>query len=135
MTPEEAEPIDRLTEQRLRNRAIDVLEILAAGQEGAERVGANEWFNDFFDLFADEGPWGDWRTWSTFTEAELNGLGGVHFLMVMASETTGPFVDLEELEELRWPARVQPLARDVYRLMVERGHFSNDVEESEPSGS
>jgi hypothetical protein len=131
----EIEITGRLAEQRLRNRAIDILEILAEGQEGAERIGAEEWFNRFFDVFDDDTPLGPWQSWSTFTPEEVNALGGVHFLMVMAAETTSPIVSVEELAELRWPARVQPLARDVFRLLAERGRFSEEREEDEPSGS
>jgi hypothetical protein len=134
MTPEEVELTDRLIAQRLRNRVIDVLQILADGQAGAERVGADAWFNRFFDVFDDDTPLGEWQSWSTFTPEEVNALGGVHFLMVMAAETTPAIVTLEELAEMRWPARVQPLARDVWRLLAERGRFSEVQEEAEPSG-
>jgi hypothetical protein len=132
---EDHQPSHRLVEQRLRNGAIDVLEYLADGDEGLARVGASDWFNRFFNVLDDDTPLGPWHTWSVFTEEEAKGLGGVHFLMVMASETTSPIVSEEELEEMRWPARVQPLARDVCRLFKDRGRFREDREEDEPSGS
>jgi hypothetical protein len=135
MTPDQDEPSERLMAQFLRNRAIDVLAVLAAGDEGLAQVGAERWFNDFFTVFDEEGPAGPFHTWSTLTPEEEKGLGGVHFLMVMAAETTPPIVTDEELFEMRWPARVQPLARDVHRLLAERGRFSEDVEEDEPSGT
>jgi hypothetical protein len=135
MTPDQDEPSERLMAQFLRNRAIDVLAVLAAGDEGLAQVGAERWFNDFFTVFDEEGPAGPFHTWSTLTPEEEKGLGGVHFLMVMAAETTPPIVTDEELLEMRWPARVQPLARDVHRLLAERGRFSEDVEEDEPSGT
>jgi hypothetical protein len=40
---------DRLLDQRCRNRIIEVIETLAAGDEGVRGVGAKEYFEQFYD--------------------------------------------------------------------------------------
>jgi hypothetical protein len=50
-------PSERLVQQRLRNRAIEVLEVLAGGDRGVRAVGTGEYVEQFSDTIDDDSPW------------------------------------------------------------------------------
>lgn len=132
-TSGDEQPSDRLVLQRLRNRAIEALELLADGDAGVRSAGAPEYFNQFFDVIDDDSPW-DWRNWTIFTPEEVSGLAAVHDLLLSACGATPLEVTEDELVESGWPTRLQPLAAQVLALMETRGRFSEDIEEEKPSG-
>ena len=41
---------DRIIDQRLRNRIMEVIEIIAMGEEGVLAVGFDEYFEKFYDF-------------------------------------------------------------------------------------
>jgi hypothetical protein len=117
--------------QHLRNRTIDALETLADGDAGVRQVGPEEYVLGFFDTIDDRSPW-NWREWSCFTAEEVVALDEVHNLLVAACDAM-PVIDGDEFIETGWPARIQPLAARALGLMRDRGRFSDDHEEEEPS--
>lgn len=130
--PDGERPSERLVLQRLRNRAIAALETLADGDAGVRQVGVVEYVEQFFDTIDDRSPW-NWRGWSCFTDKEVVALDEVHTLLVAACEATPEIVDDDGFIETGWPARIQPPAARALKLMRDRGRFSEDHEEVEPS--
>lgn len=123
---------DRIIQQRLRNRAIEALETLSAGDEGVRAVGNGEYVEQFFDVIDDDVPW-EWRHWSCFTPDELAALDRVQTLLRTACDATAGMDSDDEFIASGWPATIQPVARQAFDLMRLRGRFSEDVEEDEPS--
>ncbi|RKQ88227.1 hypothetical protein C8N24_6269 [Solirubrobacter pauli] len=126
-------PSERVIEQRLRNRAIESLDLLAEGNDGVRSVGHAEYVNVFFDTIDDEAPW-QWRDWSTFTPVEVHELDRVQRLLLEACAATPRICSDEEFIESGWPERIKPVAAGALKLMRERGLFREDREEDSPSG-
>jgi hypothetical protein len=120
----------RLIEQRMRNRVMEVLEMLADGAACVRFAGASEYFEMFFDWVDDRR---DWRTWSSFTAGEVEGLARVHGLMEAAARATPQHLSDDELIASGWPGQIQPVATEVLQATRARGRFREDAEETEPS--
>lgn len=129
---EDARPSKRIVEQRLRNRAMEALEPLSRGADGVRDVGVVEYVEGFFDVISDDAPW-HWRTWSSFTPAEVRGLDEVSRLLVNACRATKGIDAPDAFIASGWPARIQPPAVAALNAMTARGRFSEDVEEDEPA--
>ncbi|MEC3953194.1 hypothetical protein VMT65_09160 [Nocardia sp. CDC153] len=124
-------PSERIVEQRLRNRTMEALEILADGEESVRAWGDAEYINRFFDTIDDDSPW-RWREWSTFTPAEVTALDKVQRILLDACDATVGLTS-EEFIAAGWPARIEPIAAAALELMRERGRFHEDREEDQPS--
>ncbi|OYO01500.1 hypothetical protein [Enemella evansiae] len=124
----------RLVEQRLRNRVIEVLEILADGIDGLFTVGGTEYFELFFDYIDDDSPH-DWRALSTYTAAEVDKLAALLVVMLEAVDRTQTLSTEDEIAGSGWPDRIQPIAHEALSTMLERGRFDEEREETEPSSS
>ena len=124
-----SEVSERLLAQRLRNRMMEQLTCLVDWQDRLT-WGAAEYFNAFFDFFPDRPPL---RDNPALTEAEREALTSVLSLMAAAADGTPRDVTASELKASGWPQRVAPVARSALDLMSERGRFSDDLEELEPS--
>lgn len=122
-------PSQRLVEQRLRNRIMEELHSLATWQGYLVEWGADEYFNGFFDFVPHEGVGLN----SAMTERELAALIGVQQLVIAACDATPRMVTAEQLIETGWPERIAPAARLALDLMWERGQFSEEQEEVEPT--
>lgn len=127
------QPSERVVDQRVRNRVIEVLEVLATGKDGLYAVGDAEYFNAFFDWVDDDIP-GGWRTNSAYTVHEVHLIEAVHRTMLAALEEAGA-MDTEALAASGWPERIQPVAAEALAPMVARGRFHEELEEDVPSGS
>jgi hypothetical protein len=126
------QPSERLVQQRLRNRAMEALCTLSEGPDGVRAIGVVEFVEQFFDVIDDEVPW-HWRSWTSFTPDEVEGIGKVLRLMNAACAAT-PRVDTEEeFISSGWPARIQPAAASVLERMQARGRFREDIVEDVPS--
>lgn len=125
------DPSQRLIDQRLRNRVIEAVEIVAEGDEGVLAVGENEYFNYFFDFVDDDLPW-SWRSLSTYTAEEVAALEEVRSSMLAAFEGTSNMGHLEMIAS-GWPTRIQPTAQRALRLLLGRGRFDEEQEEENPS--
>jgi len=129
---ERDQPSERIIEQRLRNRAIEALEALAAGDDEVRSMGKSEYLNLFFDTIDDDIPW-RWREWSTFTPDEIAALDIVQRALVDAIAATPQIRAVDEFIASGWPACITPVAAAALRLMQTRGRFSEDREEDSPS--
>ncbi|MGW7686797.1 hypothetical protein ACWGID_39020 [Kribbella sp. NPDC054772] len=118
----------RVVEQRVRNRVIEVLEILADGDGGVLLVGVGDYFNLFFD-WVDEPP----RALSTYTAEEFEQVGRVLAVVNEALAATEGLEQVDEIIESGWPTRIAVVAREAFAVMAARGRFSEDAEEAEPS--
>jgi hypothetical protein len=127
-----SQPSERVVEQRLRNRVMESLETLAAGDVGVLEIGAGEYFNQFYDWIDDDSPW-EWRDWSSFAPGEVEALEEVLKLVDAACEATPQYVSEEDLIASGWPTRIQPVAAKSLQLMCDRGWFDEETEEAEPS--
>ena len=111
---------ERVVLQRMRNRAIEAVQLLAEGGAGVRLVGADEWINQFFDIVDDDSP-GQWRAWSVWTRFCLM-LVGRHLrssTMTSSSRPAGrprsrrlrellrPFFE-PEVDSARTPTRLVP---------------------------
>ncbi|HEY2297977.1 MAG TPA: hypothetical protein VGH43_09640 [Jatrophihabitans sp.] len=130
MPPEPDDPSDRVIFQRIRNRTIEALEVLADVPAGVGREGTVEWINGFFDWVDDRSP--RWRDNTAMTTAEVKAVADVHDLLVACCDATNGIYDEDEFIATGWPARVQPVARSAADLMLARGRFDEDVEQLEP---
>jgi hypothetical protein len=125
------EPSQRLVDQRLRNRVIEAVEIVAEGDAGVLAVGDTEYFNYFFDFVDDDLPW-EWRSLSTYTADEVAALEEVLEAVLEALEAVG-HLDHLDLIASGWPTRIQPVAQRALALMLARGRFDEEQEEDQPS--
>jgi hypothetical protein len=114
---------------------MESLEALAEGNTGVFRVGAVEYFVEFFD-YVDDGSHArtSWRTRSSLTAGEVDTLAQVLDLVDAASSATPQKLSTEDLVATGWPSRVQPYAAATPRMMRERGRYDEEAEEAEPSG-
>lgn len=125
---------DRLIEQRLRNRVIESVQILADGDLGVRNVGTGEYFNLFFDNIDDDHPW-EWRSWTTLSPAEVEALESLLRIVNEACSSTPKVCSVDELIATSWPSRIQPVAIVSLNIMLTRGRFGEDEEEPEPHAS
>jgi hypothetical protein len=125
-------PSERLVLQRLRNRVMESLEVLADGDEGVRALGNGEYFEQFFDTINDDAPW-RWRAWSTFTSAEVAALEKVLRVLLDACAATPRVCGDDEFIASGWPGRIEPIAGTTLALMRARGRFHEDHEEDAPS--
>lgn len=126
------QPSEGVLDQRLRNRAIEALEVLAEGDKGVQAVGNVDYVNYFFDTIDDAAPW-DWPDVSTLTPAEVQQLDGLQQLLLQAVAATAQVCSDNEFIASGWPERIKPVAADVLALMRRRGLFREDAEEDRPS--
>ncbi|NHC16096.1 hypothetical protein [Motilibacter deserti] len=126
-----SQPSERLVMQRLRNRAIEAVDVLARGDVGVRAVGANEWVNRFFDIIDDESPH-DWRLWSVLTPHEVDVLRRVHDELVEVCRRTPSVLDDDQFIAEGWPERLAVTAATAQRVLLARGWFDEDIEEREP---
>ena len=123
---------ERLVEQRIRNRIIEVLDMLSDGEEHVQTSG----FSDYFELFYDWIPHredGAFPDLSTLTEPEQRALSEVSQVLDEACDDTPNDMSEREFIATGWPERIQPIARRALDLLLERGRFDEEVEETEPS--
>jgi hypothetical protein len=124
-------PTERVVLQRMRNRAIEAVQLLAEGDAGVRSVGANEWINQFFDIVDDDSP-GQWRSWSVWTREEVMRLGELHDLVLEVCRQTPQVLDDDMFVAAGWPSTIAPAARAAETVLRARGRFSEDAEETEP---
>jgi len=125
---------ERLVEQRVRNRIMEEIWGLSRGNLNVEECGSIEWIESFFDWFPYEGE-PDW--YPAMTADEATAVRQVCKLMqaVLADPAIPKRPTVEEITRSGWPERIAPVAKDALDLMLERGRFSEEKEETEPSSS
>ena len=128
---DEMVPSPRLLDQRLRNRVMEVAEMLADGDETVRLMGTTDYFERFYDFVPhrDDGvPFPN----DAMTADEHTALQRLSKVMDDACDDAGG-MEPDEFIDTGWPARVQTIARALYELMARRGKFSDDIEEQQPS--
>lgn len=130
--PTEEKPSERLVEQRVRNRIMEEIWGLSEGDSGVATSGPTEWFETFFDWFPYTGE-PDW--YPAMTAEEASAVREVCKLMQRAIADTdiSKHPTVEDIIRTGWPERIAPTAKRALDLMLERGRFSEDEEEEEPS--
>ena len=128
----EDNPSDRVIDQRLRNRIMDVLQTLADGDDGVRRVGTADYFEYFYD-WVPHRDHAEIRPNSAITEDERALLLEVRSILDNACDATPANIADDELIATGWPKRIQPVALKALILMRERGRFSEAQEEDAPS--
>jgi hypothetical protein len=120
--------------QRMRNRVIEAVQLLAEGDAGVRSVGANEWVNQFFDVVDDDSPW-EWRSWPVWTAEEVRYVGEVHDALLDVCRRTPHVLNDDVFIAAGWPSRIVGAARAAESALLARGRFSEEVEEAEPGHS
>jgi hypothetical protein len=120
----------RLLDQRIRNRVLDALLLLADGEAAVRRWGCAEYFEKFFDCFHTESPW---DPPSTMTAEEIAATKTVLALMLDAMSATPRVMPDGEFIRSGWPERIKPLAEQAAGVFLARGRFDEEREEDEPS--
>ncbi len=125
-------PSPRLVDQRLRNRVIEAVDTLAQGEHGVRQVWPNEYFEQFYDQIAHHKD-GEMRPNSAITREERCLLSELSQVLDQACDATPKIMTADELIDTGWPKRIQVVAQRALSFMLERGRFSEDREEEEPS--
>ena len=120
----------RVVDQRLRNRIMEILDMLVDWETTIPSFGATGYFNWFFDFFPDHPP--PYPN-PALTDPEREAIGAVHLMMDQACDATSDDVSEAQLVASGWPQRIKPVAQDALALMMQRGRFSEDTEEGKPS--
>ena len=119
-----SDPIpEYLLAQRLRNRCIDVLELLADGNETVRQFGSAGYFNWFFDWFPNEGAY---DPPSAMSQDEVEVATAVLVLRRDACDATPLLVTQDELIATGWPSRIQPFAQNALAVFITRGRGVED---------
>ncbi len=126
------QPSERLVLQRMRNRVMEALDLLADGDEGVRSAGNAEYVNHFFDFIDDDVPL-QWREWSTLTADEVAALDKVLRALLDACAETPAVCTDDEFIASGWPERVKQIAGAALALMRARGRFHEEYEEDSPS--
>jgi hypothetical protein len=128
----EKQPSERLVEQRVRNRIMEEFWGLSRGDLGVTEAGPTEWFECFFDHFPYEGE-PDYYPAMTLEETEA--VREVCKLMqqAIADSSIPKSPSVEDVCRSGWPQRIAPVAKHALDLMLRRGRFSEEVEETKPS--
>ena len=112
-----------LLAQRLRNRCIDMLELLADGNKTVRQFGPAGYFNWFFDWFpgqaANDPP-------SAMSQDEAEAATAVLALMREACDATPLLMTEDELIATGWPSRIQPVAQTALEVFMTRGRSVED---------
>jgi hypothetical protein len=122
----------RLAEQRGRNRLMDALAPLAAGDNGVRGGSGGLWRASIRNWVDDAAPWA-WWSWSTFNASEAELLKDVQ-TMIMVSQYEIAGLGPSDLFASSCAGRIRELAAPALHVMNARGRFSDEDAETEPSG-
>lgn len=120
----------RIVHQRVRNRIIEALEILADGDTGVRGVGFSEYFNAYYDFIPDHRPF---SLTGTLSKEEIANLERLSEILDQACDAVPPLMSDEEFINTGWPQRIQPQAQAALACFLARGRFNEDREEDYPS--
>lgn len=121
---------ERIVEQRLRNRIIEVVEVLASGDDGVRYVGPAEFFEAFYDFIPHHSDHAMYPN-SAISPAERKALKVLSAILDQACDSIPRNLEIEEFIETGWPKKIQNVAQNVHSLMIQRGYLSEEkVEEN-----
>lgn len=98
----------KLNDQRLRSRFIDVIELLAGGDDTVNLFGFGGYFNWFFDYFTEDG---NFVPLSSMSFNETAAAKELLKEMLSAAEATPQHMTEAEFIASGWPTRIQLIAR------------------------
>lgn len=98
----------KLIDERLRSRFIDVIELLADGDDTVNLFGFGGYFNWFFDYFPEDG---DFVPLSSMSINETAAANELLKEMLSAAEATPQHMTEAEFIATGWPTRIQLIAR------------------------
>ncbi|MFT3805283.1 MAG: hypothetical protein QM766_29215 [Burkholderiaceae bacterium] len=129
----EDQPAGRIVDQRIRNRILEAVATLAAGNEGVQAVWPTEYFESCYNWI----PYGGMQhPNSTISADEQSVLSDIsEEFWILACDSTPQLMTADEFIATGWPTRIQPVAQQALSLMIKRGRFSEDQEEQEPSST
>ena len=106
----------RLADERIRDRIMEAVSILAEGDHGVRRVWPTEYFERFYDFIPHRGDGGKGvnNAISGEERALLLELSGI---VDEACDATPNDMTAEELIATGWPERIQPVAEKALNLM------------------
>lgn len=122
---------DRLRHQRCRNRMMEELACLVDWEDTLFFPGLGEYFQALFDWAPD---YPEFPPNTAITNDEKTALFEVLKLVDEACRDTSASVTKDDFVKSGWPQRIAMTARSALSLMEMRGKFSEEQEESEPSG-
>ena len=125
-------PSNRLIDQRIRNRIMEAVEILANGDDGVNRVWPTEFFESFYDWIPHHSD-GAMPSNCSINSDENALLIEVRAIVDCACDATPSDMTAVEFIATGWPKRIQPVATRALALMRSIGSFSEDREEESPS--
>lgn len=111
---------------------MEVIEILADGDNGVRLFGVSGYFNWFYD-FVPHRDQGGMHENSVLSEEERALLLELSTIVDDACDATPYMVSEDDLIASGWPKRIQPVAQKALDLMRKRGQFSEELEEDTPS--
>ena len=123
------EPSARLVDQRIRNRIMEVVDLLAMGEGGVRLVG----FTAFFELFYDWIPHhrdGPLPPNAALSDEERKCLEDLRRVLDKACDATPGEMGADEFIATRWPDRIAEAAAAALELLGRRGPAPEDTEES-----
>lgn len=125
----------RLVDQRVRNRIMDAMSWLAKGAVAVRRMSPQEFFEMFYDWVGHEDDAWRWpkRAPETMTPAEVDAVTNVLSVVNVAYEEIEDIADGTMVIASGWLERISPVAKAALDLMLIRGCFDEELEESEPS--
>ncbi|WP_245425906.1 hypothetical protein [Rhizobium sp. J15] len=124
----EKQPSGRVIDQRIRNRIMEAVEILAEGDDGVRRAWPVEYFENFYDWVPHRAH-GEMQSNSAITRDERTLLLEVSSILDEACDATPGNINAYELIATGWPSRIQPVATKALNLMRKRGRLSEEEEE------
>jgi hypothetical protein len=112
-----------LIDERLRDRLIDVIEILADGNDAVKRFGFIGYFNLFFDYFPEDR---DFVPLSTMSKDETAATIAVLGQMLSAVEATPQNMTDDEFIATGWPGLIQPIAKQAVETFLITGRCAGE---------
>ncbi|RWX05180.1 hypothetical protein EHI45_30810 [Rhizobium leguminosarum] len=122
---------ERVIEQRLRNRIIETIEVLAGGNQGLIDVNYNEFFEGFYDQW--HGGHLAVKPNSAITEEEERAVDALGLMLESITKETSHFRSEAEYLQSGCAERIKPVAQKALKLFLSRGRFREDLEEPSPT--
>ena len=127
----EKSPSDRLIDQRIRNRIMEELSILARGQSELQEMGW-EYLLCFLDWFPNAPELNP--AVACMSDEERAAVAEVLKMVCRFADEAKQGANTEDLLRLQHAERIAPVAARTLALLNQRGRFNEDDEEDEPSG-
>jgi hypothetical protein len=114
---------------------MDAMSWLEEGAEGVRKMSAKEFFLMFYDFVPDEGSVWAWPKGApeTMTPAEIDAVTKVLTVVDAATDDIDDIANETMVIASGWLERIAPVAKAALDLMLTRGCFDEELEESEPS--